>query len=100
MKRGYAEYLPESADPEDPRISPLWAEDLAGLPPAFVLVAEYDSLRDEGERYAERLREAGVPVTLSLLEGAIHGVFTMGGALAAGREATRRAGEWLRAAGR
>lgn len=96
MKRGYAEYLPEGADLEDPRISPLWADDLAGLPPVFVLTAEFDSLRDEGERYAERLAEAGVPTTHVRLEGAIHGVFTLGGALAAGREATRRAGEWLR----
>ncbi|MBI4875928.1 MAG: alpha/beta hydrolase [Acidobacteria bacterium] len=96
MQRGWAEYLLGDADPEDPRVSPLWAEDLAGLPPAFVLTAEYDSLRDEGERYAERLREAGVVVTLSRLEGAIHGVFTMGGTLALGREATRRAGHWLR----
>jgi acetyl esterase len=97
MKRGYAEYLPENADLNDPRISPLRAGDLTGLPPAFILTAEYDSLRDEGERYAERLREAGVPATLARLDGAIHGVFTMGGMLAAGRAATERAGRWLRA---
>jgi len=96
MKRGYAEYLPENADLEDPRISPLRAADLTGLPPACILTAEYDSLRDEGERYAERLREAGVPVTLTRLDGVIHGVFTMGGELAAGRAATERAGQWLR----
>ena len=98
MKRGYAEYLPEDADLEDPRISPLWADDLSGLPPALVMTAEFDSLRDEGERFAERLREADVPVVHSRLDGAIHGVFTMGGALASGREATMRAGEWLRRA--
>jgi len=96
MKRGWVEYLPSDANPRDPRISPLWAEDLTGLPPTFLLTAEFDSLRDEGERYAERLREAGVPVTHSLLEAATHGVFTRGGLLASGREGTRRAGEWLR----
>jgi acetyl esterase len=96
MKRGWVEYLPSGADFRDPRVSPLWAGDLAGLPPTFLLTAEFDSLRDEGERFAERLREAGVPVTNSRLDGAIHGVFTMGGLLGAGREGTRRAGEWLR----
>ena len=55
MKRGWREYLPEGADPRDPLASPLFAADLKDAPPAWVLTAEYDTLRDEGEAYARRL---------------------------------------------
>ncbi|HEY8307325.1 MAG TPA: alpha/beta hydrolase fold domain-containing protein, partial [Lapillicoccus sp.] len=50
----------------------LLAPDLSGLPPAYVMSAEYDMLRDDGERYVERLREAGVPATFSLQPGHVH----------------------------
>lgn len=66
-------YLDSGADPADPRVSPVKREDLSGLPPALVVTAEHDPLRDEGERYAERLRAAGVPTTLSRYAGAGHG---------------------------
>jgi acetyl esterase len=70
MLRGYREYLSAGADLKHPHVSPLWAADLAGLPPALVLTAEYDSLRDEGEAYAWRMAQAGVPATLHRYLGA------------------------------
>jgi acetyl esterase len=65
-------YLPDPEDALLPLASPVHAEDLSGLPPAHVMTAEYDPLRDEGERYARRLAQAGVEVTTTCLAGAIH----------------------------
>jgi acetyl esterase len=72
-----AHYLSGGASGEDPRISVLRAEDLSGLPPAYVTTAAFDPLRDEAEAYAERLRTAGVPVALRRHPGLIHGFANM-----------------------
>ena len=68
-----AAYLPNPADRTLAWASPLLAERFGGLPPALILTAEFDPLRDEGELYAERLRGAGVEVTQQRMAGAIHG---------------------------
>lgn len=81
------QYLASDADAEHPYCSPIRAESLAGLPPAFVLTAEYDPLRDEGERYGERLREAGVPTTVHRALGMFHGFFNMDAVLEGASEA-------------
>jgi acetyl esterase len=66
-------YLRSGADPADPRVSPIKRVNLSGLPPALIITAEFDPLRDEGERYGERLAAAGVPVKVHRYNAAGHG---------------------------
>lgn len=66
-------YLESHMDTADPYAVPMRSTDLAGLPPAYVLTAEFDPLRDEGERYGERLAQAGVKTTVRRAPGTIHG---------------------------
>jgi acetyl esterase len=71
------QYLGDDYDPVDPRISPLRSDDLSGLPPAILVTAGFDPLRDEGEEYAAALRAAGVPVVQRRFGGLIHGFINM-----------------------
>jgi acetyl esterase len=91
-------YLRSTTDGTNPLASPLRATNLHGLPPAMVLTAEFDPLRDEGEAYAARLQEAGVPVTLRRYGGMIHGFFSLGAVFTQGQQAIADAAAGLRAA--
>ncbi|RYB93368.1 alpha/beta hydrolase [Nocardioides oleivorans] len=87
----YTERYLGDADRTDPRVSPLLAEDLTGLPPAYVATAGFDPLRDEGEAYARRLAEAGVPVALRRHDSLIHAFVSTTGVGRSGREAVLEA---------
>jgi acetyl esterase len=91
-------YLRSEVDGNSPLASPLRAESLRDLPPALVITAEFDPLRDEGGAYAAKLQEAGVPVTLSRYDGMIHGFFSLGAVLDQGKNAISEAAAGLRAA--
>jgi acetyl esterase/lipase len=85
MRWFWNHYVPNAEDADNPLVAPLRAADLSRLPPAFIATAEFDPLRDDGEMYAERLAEAGVPVLLKRYDGMIHGFYWMLGALDASR---------------
>jgi acetyl esterase len=90
-------YLNGAADVHDWRASPVRAPTLTGLPPAYVLTAGADPLRDEGDEYAARLKQAGVSVTYKHFPGQFHGFFTMGKLLQQANVAASEIGVWLKA---
>jgi acetyl esterase len=92
-----AMYCPDAADLKNPMAAPLLAASHAGLPPAYVAVAEHDPLRDEGIAYAEALHAAGVAVTLDRGESLIHGYLRAKAYCDRSRDSFARMGAWLKA---
>jgi len=95
------QYLPDLSLVNDPRVSPLLAPDLAGLPPARIWTAGFDPLRDEGMAYAQHLTDAGVEVRATCFEDQVHGFFGMGlvpGGIARIADVCRTTGELVHTA--
>ena len=91
-------YTPDAATRVNPYASPLRAASLAGLPPAYLVTAEHDPLRDEGFAYAERLRESRVPVEHRHFGSQIHAFFTFTGVLDDADKAVSDAASAIRSA--
>ena len=83
-------YLPDEASWKDPDASPVFAEDLGRLPPALIVSAGFDPLRDDAKAYADALTAAGVPAEYVCYGGMIHGFLNMPAVLDDGREAVAR----------
>jgi acetyl esterase len=100
MQWYWSQYLPRPEVGDDPAASPLRSrrDDLRGLPPALVVTAEFDPLRDEGEAYADHLRSAGVRVQSHRQDGLIHGFLQFGGVIDRAQTALDEAAVTLRAA--
>ena len=97
MERCWDVYLGDAVR-DDPDVSPLLASDLAGVPPAYIAVAGHDVLRDDGLRYAEALRAAGVEVTLDRYDDMVHSFLRWGGVVERARELIQALGEHARRA--
>lgn len=96
MQWFYGHYLTNPADADDWRVTPARAKNLAGLPPALVITAEFDPLRDQGIAYADALAAAGNTVTATTYEGVFHGFFSMGAMLDRAKVAVDDATELVR----
>jgi acetyl esterase/lipase len=93
----WAHYLRSARDETDPRAAPLASDNLGGLPPATIVLAEIDPLRDEGLAYAQRLTEAGVAAETTVYPGAGHGFWWMDAEMRQADELTEQLGRQLRA---
>ncbi len=91
-------YLAAEVDAANPYAAPAQAGDLSGLPPALVITAEYDPLRDEGEAYAQKLTDAGVPTTCTRYDGMVHGFFGMAAMVDQAKQAVEQGAAGLRQA--
>jgi len=87
MKWFWKHFIEDEGQANDPYVSPLRAKNFSDLPPALIVTAEYDPLRDEGQAYCKRLEEAGVKVTLLRYPGMIHGFIRMTARLDKAKEA-------------
>jgi acetyl esterase len=96
--RWFIDHYLGDANPKDPMASPIYADNLSGLPPALVITAEYDPLRDEGEAYGKLLEAAGVPTTVRRFDGQIHGFFGFGAVFPAAQEGVAVAAAAVRGA--
>jgi cation diffusion facilitator CzcD-associated flavoprotein CzcO/acetyl esterase/lipase len=97
LMRWFFDHYADSGDRDDPRIAPLRASDLSGLPPAIVIAADFDPLRDEGVAYAEALAAAGVPTQLVRARGHTHQSLTMVDLVVSGAVIRAQFGDALRA---
>ena len=98
MEWFWGHYAPDAVQRDEPHASPLRAKDLRGLPPALFVVAECDPLRDEGAAYAERLRQAAVPVTYREYQGMVHAFMGWSSVVPTGKRAFAEVGADLRKA--
>lgn len=96
MRWGWDLYITDPADRAHPFASPLRVDNLTDLPPAYIITAEYDLLRDEGKAFADRLRSAGVDTTFVHYGDMNHGFMGMVGSLDRADEAMAAAGDWIR----
>jgi acetyl esterase len=94
----FRHYFGPEADRADPKASPLLAQNFAGLPPAYIMVAEFDPLRDEGTAYAEKLRAVGVTVTLDERAAMVHDFIYLQAVLPQAAEALGSAADAMKAA--
>ena len=87
---GWNHYIRDESDATNPYAAPMQAKDLSGLPPALLITAEYNTLRDEGEAYAQRLKQADVPTIYTCYEGMIHHFIVFPSLIDKGKEATEQ----------
>jgi acetyl esterase/lipase len=92
----YEQYYGADNNHKDPKVSPIFADDLSNSPPALIITAEYDTLRDEAKAYADRLRNSGVETRYSCYDGMIHGFLQMAGLVQEAQAAINEISETVR----